>query len=250
MRAAGHRWSLRPADNLTPVTEGQANVLVRVWLPDRPGALGQVASRIGSVRGDIIGVDVLERSGGVAIDEFAVNLADESLIPMLVREIEEVDGASIEEVRVVGHFPDPRLDALESAIRLCQTGGVAELQQSLADQVCQEFLAEWVALIDWAAEPDGNEATGEGKGAVLASTGEAAPEAELLVALAAGLAASPLVASGAAGPEDLAAAPVAGHGATLLVSRQGYAFRRRERFQLMALARIADRMWTLLDKEG
>jgi hypothetical protein len=242
------------------VSEGQANVLVRVWLPDRPGALGQVASRIGSVRGDIIGVDVLERSGGVAIDEFAVNLAHEDLIPMLVREIEEVDGASIEEVRVVGHFPDPRLDALQSAIRLCQTGSVAELHQSLSDQVCQEFLAEWVALIDWASEPEENEtgstdATGppaveaDGAGTLLASTGDSAPEAELLVALAAGLAASPLVASGAAGPEDLAAAPLAGHGATLLVSRQGYAFRRRERGQLIALARIADRMWTLLDKE-
>jgi hypothetical protein len=232
------------------VSEGQANVLVRVWLPDRPGALGQVASRIGSVRGDIIGVDVLERSGGVAIDEFAVNLASEDLIPILVREIEEVDGASIEEVRVVGHFPDPRLDALQSAIRLCQAGSVAELQQSLADQVCQEFLAEWVALIDWAADPDGNETAAEaGEATVLASTGYSAPGAELLVALAAGLAASPLVASGAAGPEDLAAATLTGHGATLLASRQGYPFRRRERGQLIALARIADRMWSLLDKE-
>src|SRR5437660_6259798 len=111
------------------------HVLVRVWLPDRPGALGQVASRIGSVRGDIIGVDVLECDGGVAIDEFAVNLAHADLVPILVREIEEVDGASVEEVRVVGHFPDPRLDALESATRLCQVTSVAELHQTLADQV-------------------------------------------------------------------------------------------------------------------
>ncbi len=29
--------------------------VVRVWLPDRPGALGQVASRIGAVHGDVIG---------------------------------------------------------------------------------------------------------------------------------------------------------------------------------------------------
>ena len=29
--------------------------VVRVWLPDRPGALGQVASRIGAVRGDVVG---------------------------------------------------------------------------------------------------------------------------------------------------------------------------------------------------
>lgn len=61
-----------------------ANVLVRVWLPDRPGALGLVASRIGAVRGDIVGIDVLERDQGIVIDEFAVRLADLDLIPVLV----------------------------------------------------------------------------------------------------------------------------------------------------------------------
>ena len=28
--------------------------VIRMWLPDRPGALGQVASRIGAVRGEVI----------------------------------------------------------------------------------------------------------------------------------------------------------------------------------------------------
>src|SRR5437763_8538809 len=124
-----------------------AHVLIRVWLPDRPGALGQVASRIGSVRGDIVGVDVLECDGGVAIDEFAVNLADAELVPMLVREIEEGDGASVGEVRIVNHFPDPRLDALESATRLCQAGSVKERHEARAEQVSDRFLAEWAAHI-------------------------------------------------------------------------------------------------------
>lgn len=213
-------------------------MLVRVWLPDRPGALGQVASRIGAVRGDIVGVDVLECDGGIAIDEFAVNLAEPELVPMLVREIEEVDGASVEEVRVVGHFPDPRLDALESATRLCQVASSGELHQALTAQVCDEFLAEWAALITGTV-PDI-------PAKVLASAGGAAPDPEMLSALAVGLAASPLVASGAAGPEDLAAAPLADHDSILMVSRSGYPFRLRERGQLIALARIADRLWELL----
>jgi len=225
-----------------------AHVLVRVWLPDRPGALGQVASRIGSVRGDIIGVDVLECDGGVAIDEFAVNLGDAELVPMLVREIEEVDGASVEEVRVVNHFPDPRLDALEGATRLCQAANVKELHEVLVDQVRKEFLAEWAALVvDVGPEEQhvgGNGAGGE-QAAVAATAGDA-PGADHLEALALGVAASPLVASGAAGPEDLAAAPLAGHRAVLLASRSGYALRERERGQLIALGRIADRLWTLL----
>jgi hypothetical protein len=246
-----------------------AHALVRVWLPDRPGALGQVASRIGAVRGDIVGVDVLECDQGIAIDEFAVNLPHPDLVPMLVREIEEVDGASVEEVRVVGHFPDPRLDALESATRLCQVATVDELHRTLAAQVRDEFLAEWAALIAGlepmpadvsdvtvAARAGGRGGAGPGDGvpahdlpveaSVLASAGEAPPSPDLLAALAVGIAASPLVASGAAGPEDLAAAPLATHGATLLVGRQGYPFRLRERGQLIALARIADRLWDLL----
>ena len=221
---------------------------MRVWLPDRPGALGQVASRIGSVRGDIVGVDVLECDGGVAIDEFAVNLADPELVPMLVREIEEVDGASVEEVRLVNHFPDPRLDALESATRLCQVGSVKELQGALVEQVRKEFLAEWAALVVGVGpeeEHAGGNGADRGTAAVAATAGEA-PADDHIEALALGVAASPLVASGAAGPEDLAAAPLTNHRAVLLASRSGYAMRERERGQLIALGRIADRLWTLL----
>lgn len=50
--------------------------VIRLWLPDRPGALGQVASRIGAVRGDVVGIDILERGGGQAVDELVVELPD------------------------------------------------------------------------------------------------------------------------------------------------------------------------------
>ena len=33
--------------------------VLRIWLPDRPGALGAVASRVGAVGGDVIGIDIL-----------------------------------------------------------------------------------------------------------------------------------------------------------------------------------------------
>jgi hypothetical protein len=208
-----------------------ASVLVRVWLPDRPGALGLVASRIGAVRGDIVGIDVLERGEGVVIDEFAVNLADTELLPVLIREVEEVDGASVEEVRTVARFPDPRLDALESAAGLCEAPSTAALGEQLVTQTRQEFLAEWSALIR--------------DGTVLAAAGDA-PAADQLTALAAGTLASPSVADGESGPMDLAVAKLARLDAALLVGRAGQTFRRREREQLLALARIADRAWALL----
>lgn len=207
-------------------------MLIRVWLPDRPGALGAVASRIGAIRGDIVGLDVLERGGGVAVDEFAVDLDDVDVLTMLVREIEEVDGAKVEEVRTVTDFPDPRLDALESAAALCAATGVDELRRVLVSHLRREFLADWVALLC--------------QGEVLGVAGEAPPP-DKLAALAAGAAASPLVADGITGPEDLAVAALARHDALLLVGREGHPLRRRERAQLLALAGIADRAWELLD---
>ena len=209
-----------------------ACVLLRVWLPDRPGALGAVASRIGAVRGDIVGIDVLERDEGVAIDEFGVVLADAELLPLLVREVEEVDGCRVEHVTVVTHFPDPRLDALSSVALVCEAEDAPALQRALATYAGTAFQADWVAVL--AAEQ------------VLASYGNP-PAENYLVALASGAASSPAVVAGLAGPADLAAAPLATRGAVLLVGRTGNEFRERERAQLLALARIADHVWRRLD---
>jgi hypothetical protein len=216
------------SDSHGPVT----HVLVRVWLPDRPGALGLVASRIGAVEGDIVGIDVLERGDNVAVDEFAVVLRKAVALDLLVREIEEVDGASVEEVRTIDHFPDPRLDALESATTLCESTTVERLLQTLVDHTRAEFLADWSALLV--------------DGSVLASAGEVTHDPSVLGALVAGTSASPMVADGTTGPDDLAVASLPGHDAALLLGRGGRAFRRRERAQLNALSGIADRTWALL----
>ena len=50
--------------------------LVRVRVPDRPGALGLVASRIGAVKGDIVGIEVIDRHDGIALDQLSVILPD------------------------------------------------------------------------------------------------------------------------------------------------------------------------------
>jgi prephenate dehydratase len=68
---------------------------VAVRLPDRPGALGAVASRIGSVGADITDVTVSSRSGGFAEDVFHVDLPvadDVDVIGLLLSEISQVDG--------------------------------------------------------------------------------------------------------------------------------------------------------------
>src|SRR5688500_19633359 len=96
-----------------------AEFVVRVWLPDRPGALGSIASRIGAVRGDLIGIDILETGAGRAIDELIVSLPSADLVPLLIKEIQEVEDVDVEDVRpVVGDVPDSRVAALESAAEL------------------------------------------------------------------------------------------------------------------------------------
>src|SRR5690348_4891920 len=164
-----------------------SRLVVRVWLPDRPGALGLVASRIGAIGADIIDIDVLERSERVAVDEFSVTLPRDDLVDLLVREIEEVDGASVEEWRFVDDFPDPRLDALESVERLCHVTGV-DVLRALVERAREEFLADWAAVVS------GDE--------VQVTAGDAVPDKAVLTALATGTTASPAVASGEVGPDD------------------------------------------------
>ena len=75
-----------------------AGYVVRIKLPDRPGALGLVASRIGAVGGDIVAINILEREGGQAVDEFVIEIGGHHLIELLRNEIHEVDGVVVLEI--------------------------------------------------------------------------------------------------------------------------------------------------------
>ncbi len=83
------------------------HVVVAVSLPDRPGALGAVASRIGAVGGDIADVVVASRSRGFADDVFHVDLpiaADGlDLVGLVLDEISQVDGVTAPSI---SHRPD------------------------------------------------------------------------------------------------------------------------------------------------
>lgn len=71
------------------------HLVVTLQLPDRPGALGSVASRIGALGADITDVRVSSRRAGVAEDVFHVDLpAAEGVdvVGLLLAEIGHVDG--------------------------------------------------------------------------------------------------------------------------------------------------------------
>jgi hypothetical protein len=202
--------------------------VIRVWLPDRPGALGQVASRIGAVRGDVVGMDILERGAGRAVDELVVELPDDELLPLLIDEIGQVDGVDVEDVRPIAEaLHDPRLDALETAAMLVAAATTEELLDALCVHGARTIGSEWAVVIDSDAVQ------------ILASTGPA-PSPSWLAAFVAGSRSSAAVAGVDNGPDDVVWAPLAGAGLALVLGRGGTAFRARERRQAAALARIVD----------
>jgi uncharacterized UPF0146 family protein len=203
-------------------------LVVRLWLPDRPGALGQVASRVGAVRGEIVGIEILERGAGRAIDELVVELPEASLRDLLVQEIQQVDGVDVEEVRPVADaLHDPRLDALETAAMLVGARDRDELVQAVVDHARRAVGAEWSAVVQLE------------DGEVLAQEGDV-PPAAWLVAFVEGSRASARVAGGLTGPDDVVWSPLPSMGLALVVGRQGTAYRARERRQISAFARIVD----------
>lgn len=72
-------------------------------MTDRPGALGQVASRIGALRVDIVSVEVHRERDSVVVDEFLLMVppSPDGLVAMLRSEIEQVDGVKVEHVEQV-----------------------------------------------------------------------------------------------------------------------------------------------------
>ena len=223
-----------------------ATFVIRVWLPDRPGALGQVASRIGAVRGDVVGIDILERDGGQAVDELVVQLPDDGLVDLLVAEVRQVDGVAVEEVRRVGDaVHDPRVDALEAAARLVGADTVDDLLSAVVVHARRVVGAHWVAVLS------PGQGLGDGRRPprgepVLVADAEA-PTRGWLEAFVAGSRAAEDVAPGrppegraSTGASDVVWTPLPHSGLALVLGREGMAYRARERRQVAALARVVD----------
>ena len=211
-------------------------LVVRLWLPDRPGALGAVASRIGAVRGDVVGVEILERGGGRAIDELVVELPDASLVSLLVAEIGQVDGVDVEDVRIApARVPDASVEALDTAARLVAVSTTGGLFDAMTAHACAAYAAEWAAAVELDA------------GVLVASEGAPPPPA-WLAAFVAGMRSSGTGGTGSCGAEDVAWALLEEASTALVMGRQGRPFRSRERLQLDALCRIAALRWIELER--
>lgn len=79
--------------------------LLRVVLPDRPGMLGALATALGEVGGDILSLDVVERSPDGAVDDLVVELPASGLADRLISGAQSVEGVVVESLRPYGVSP-------------------------------------------------------------------------------------------------------------------------------------------------
>lgn len=195
--------------------------VIRVWLPDRPGALGSVASRVGAVKADVIGIDIIERGAGRAIDELVIDLPDGDLVDLLLAEIGQVEGVDVENIRpLAGPPPDPAVTALEVARRVRDADG--DGLQVVVDGAVTLLGADWAALVD------------TGGSRLMAVSGDDVPNEGWLVAFVQG-------ATTEGSPVDLqelAVAPLSSTGMALVVSRGHSPLRGREQQVLEGLAAL------------
>lgn len=212
---------LVPADD---VLAHARMLVVRLWLPDRPGALGQVASRIGAVHGDVTAIDILERGAGRVIDELVVSLPDTTSVALLTKEIGAVDGVAVEHVRPTGA---DRPDSATAFLALAADVAAAA-PADRCEALCRGLLQ--AADADWSVAIRGGE--------TIVQFGDS-PELPWILAFLEGSehldAARP-----ANGPGDVMWTRLPTAGIAIAAGRAARAVHERERTRLALLAQVVD----------
>ncbi len=220
--------------------DDRTTYLVRVLLPDRPGALGSTAARFGALKGDVVGLEIVERGAGLAIDELVVSLPSDVAVELVVKELSAEDGVDVEDIRPLNSVAyDPQLDALEVASILLGSESREELADGLCLHVGRAVRSSWACVVDQ-------------RGGVVASWGDR-PQDRWLEAFVSG----DLIIADQADDQPLSVrdavwVPLPAAAGALVVGRDGVsdttAIRARERQRLAALARIADAWFHRLDE--
>ncbi len=191
-------------------------------MPDRPGALGQIASRIGAVRGDVHAIEILEAGAGRVIDEIVVSLPDASLVDLMVAEVHAIDEVSVEHVRPTDHERrDGGLLALALAADLAEAEPLSR-PRALVSYAAQLTDATWAMLVSDTE--------------VIAEHGDV-PAPEWVASLLAG---SRHLDDPMSTASDMFWSDLPFAGMWLAAGREGRAVHERERVRLDLFARIAD----------
>lgn len=139
---------VRPGDTDVDMVQDVRVLLLRVSLPDVPGALGMVASAMGAVGADISAVEIVEKGGAQVVDDFMLDL------PPSVPHDELVSACTaLEGVRVLWISRYPESWGIESDIELIDhmVAAPARAAEVLATEAPAVFHCQWAAVVDLAA---------------------------------------------------------------------------------------------------
>lgn len=201
--------------------------VLRLWLPDFPGTLGRVAAAIGQAGGDVIGIEILERGAGMAIDELIVVIPSdaENAMEQLIAEVSQVEGVAVEDVHTVAlDRPDQSVLALDTAAQIMESPRDERLEATC--ELVREMLeSDWCTIMRRdAAIP-------------LAVSGDV-PDLPWVIAFLAGTTHLAGDAAHEHTPADIAWAPLDLLDSVIVIGRIRGAFRLRERQHVTLIARI------------
>lgn len=204
--------------------------VIRVSLPDKPGSLHALTGACTAAGADIVSLDVIERSGGFAVDDLCVTRVDD--VAALRRSIDELPGTAVASVRPVTSMRDVDGAIALAAAMVSEGRGAVRL---LVDRLPTALWASWAVAVanGWS----GMEVLASSRGALAPASG-----AWLPLTGPRRLHASDLFGDSVAMDDDveLAAAPLGQPtAAVILARRSGPRFVDRELRQLALLAEVA-----------
>ena len=203
---------------------GTASFVIRLWLPDRPGTLGRVAAAIGRAGGDVVGIEILERGAGMAIDELTVLVDEPPVIDAVIAELSTVDGVAVEDVHPVEpDRPEHGVLALDVVSAVVSVADGSRRLALLCRGLGELLEADWIAVVDTESR------------AVVIEEGSV-PDPAWLIAFLVGTNHLPSAADHT--PSEVIWAPLVGTDLVVAAERAGRAFRARERQQVERIGRI------------
>jgi hypothetical protein len=199
---------------------------LEITLADKPGSLGAVASLIGELGGDVIDVDVLEHGRGRARDEITIEMSGDEDAALLGERLQELNGVQVDHLGPVGEFGHHMLvDALEVAGAMIAEATLSGMLDALAKGVVAAFGATWAVVVS-----------------------DSAP---LPLAVAGGVPPASVSRVGGGGlrfaaSDDCMVLELDGPDIHLVIGREGWPFRNRERRELSTLSHICSTLYEQL----
>ncbi|WP_288819562.1 amino acid-binding ACT domain protein [uncultured Corynebacterium sp.] len=122
--------------------------LLRIQLPDEPGALGYVAAALGEVEGDIRSVDVVDYgANGVVVDDIVVDLPMGLLPDTLITAAQSISGVEVDSIRPFSGSVDRRGQIALLAKFSQHTKSLDRALGDVVDGLPQTMTAGWAIVL-------------------------------------------------------------------------------------------------------